>query len=46
MEIEMFFARYDLDGNRLLEKDEIKGMLADLEGQRLEIDSKYFTVFV
>lgn len=41
MEIEMFFAKYDTDGNRLLEADEVKRMLADLEGQRTELDSEY-----
>ena len=40
MEIEMFFARYDVDGNRLLEADEVKRMLADLEGRKNELDSK------
>lgn len=40
MEIEMFFAKYDTDGNRLLEADEVKRMLADLEGQKVELESK------
>ncbi|KAB7501550.1 Polycystin-2 [Armadillidium nasatum] len=40
MEIEMFFARYDIDGNRLLEPEEIKRMLSDLECKRNEIDSQ------
>ncbi|XP_068244650.1 polycystin-2-like [Palaemon carinicauda] len=38
MEIEMFFAKYDTDGSRLLEADEVKRMLADLEGQQTDID--------
>lgn len=41
MEIEMFFAKYDTDGSRLLEADEVKRMLADLEGQRMELDSEF-----
>lgn len=41
MEIEMFFAKYDTDGNRLLEADEVRRMLADLEGQKSELDSEY-----
>lgn len=40
MEIEMFFAKYDLDGNHVLEEDEIKRMLADLEGQKVELESE------
>ena len=32
MEIEMFFAKYDLDGDRTLDVSEIKTMLKDLEG--------------
>ncbi|XP_071538109.1 polycystin-2-like isoform X1 [Panulirus ornatus] len=40
MEIEMFFAKYDTDGSRLLEADEVKRMLADLEGQRMELDKQ------
>lgn len=40
MEIEMFFAKYDTDGSRLLEQDEVKKMLADLEGQKVELESK------
>ncbi|XP_037791785.1 polycystin-2-like [Penaeus monodon] len=40
MEIEMFFAKYDTDGNRLLEADEVKRMLADLEGQKTELDKQ------
>ena len=37
----MLFAKYDTDGNRLLEADEIKKMLADLEGTRNEIDREF-----
>ena len=40
MEIEMFFAKYDTDGSRLLEQDEVRKMLADLEGQKVELESK------
>lgn len=40
MEIEMFFAKYDTDGSRLLEADEVKRMLADLEGQKMEMDKQ------
>lgn len=40
MEIEMFFARYDIDGDRLLQPNEIKRMLADLEGKRNETESE------
>ncbi|XP_018023502.1 polycystin-2 [Hyalella azteca] len=40
MEIEMFFAKYDLDGNRTLEVDEVKMMLKDLEGQRIDIEKQ------
>ena len=40
MEIEMFFAKYDLDGSRTLEVDEVKAMLSDLEGQRRALESK------
>lgn len=38
MEIEMLFAKYDLNNDRELDADETKMMLADLDGQRLEID--------
>ena len=40
MEIEMFFAKYDIDGSRTLEVDEVRAMLKDLEGQRRELESK------
>ncbi|KAG7153275.1 Polycystin-2-like [Homarus americanus] len=40
MEIEMFFAKYDTDGNRMLEEDEVKRMLADLEGQKVALDKQ------
>ncbi|KAF2362187.1 EF-hand domain pair [Trinorchestia longiramus] len=40
MEIEMFFAKYDLDGNRTLEVDEVKMMLRDLEGQRMDLEKQ------
>ncbi|XP_064116177.1 polycystin-2-like [Macrobrachium nipponense] len=38
MEIEMFFAKYDTDGTRLLDADEVKRMLTDLEGQQTDLD--------
>ncbi|KAK3861331.1 hypothetical protein Pcinc_044496 [Petrolisthes cinctipes] len=40
MEIEMFFAKYDTDGNRMLEQDEVMRMLADLEGQKVELEKQ------
>ncbi|XP_045137075.1 polycystin-2-like isoform X3 [Portunus trituberculatus] len=39
MEIEMFFAKYDTDGSRLLEQDEVRKMLSDLEGQKVELET-------
>lgn len=41
----MFFAKYDTDGNRLLEEDEVKRMLADLEGQKVELESKLMKLY-
>ncbi|XP_037094616.1 polycystin-2-like [Pollicipes pollicipes] len=38
LEIEMFFARYDLNGDRTLGDDEARLMMADLEDQKLELD--------
>lgn len=43
MEIEMFFAKYDTDGSRLLEQDEVRRMLADLEGQKVELEKQIKT---
>ncbi|KAG0723242.1 Polycystin-2 [Chionoecetes opilio] len=43
MEIEMFFAKYDTDGSRLLEQDEVRKMLADLEGQKVELEKQIKT---
>ncbi|XP_023235605.1 polycystin-2-like [Centruroides sculpturatus] len=37
-EIEMWFAKYDIDGNRQLDEQETRQMLADLEGQKLQLD--------
>ena len=34
-EIEAVFAKYDLDGDRVLNEDEQRKMQADLEGQRV-----------
>ena len=36
----MFFAKYETDGSRLLEQDEVRRMLSDLEGQKVELESK------
>ena len=38
MEIEMFFAKYDIDGNRLLGEEEVKMMLNDIEGSKIEAE--------
>ncbi|XP_013781183.2 polycystic kidney disease 2-like 1 protein [Limulus polyphemus] len=38
MEIEMLFAKYDRDGNRELDSRETKQMLADLEGEKTQLD--------
>ena len=40
MEIEMFFARYDLDGDRVIAGDEIKKMLEHLTGKGDDEDCK------
>jgi hypothetical protein len=37
-EIEMLFAKYDLDQNRELDEDELKSMLSDLEGKKKELE--------
>ena len=34
-EIEAVFAKYDLDGDRVLDEEEQKKMQADLEGQKV-----------
>lgn len=34
-EIEAVFARYDLDGDRILDEDEQRRMQEDLEGQKV-----------
>lgn len=39
----MFFAKYDIDGNRLLEAEEVKQMLQDLDGKRIELESRNFS---
>ncbi|RWS03638.1 polycystin-2-like protein, partial [Dinothrombium tinctorium] len=39
-EIEMLFAKYDLDCNRELDEDELKKMFEDLEGKKKEIDEE------
>ena len=38
-EIEAVFAKYDVDGDRILDEDECKRMQEDLEGQKVTIDS-------
>lgn len=38
-EIEAVFAKYDLDGDRALDEDELRKMQADLEGQRVSRSS-------
>jgi len=40
-EIEAVFAKYDLDGDRVLDEEEQKAMLADLEGQKEALDKQY-----
>uniref|UniRef100_A0A061QFY2 Putative PKD2 n=1 Tax=Cupiennius salei TaxID=6928 RepID=A0A061QFY2_CUPSA len=40
MEIEMLFAKYDVDGNRELDEKEMNQMFADLEGQKLQLDDE------
>ncbi|GFQ87964.1 polycystin-2 [Trichonephila clavata] len=40
MEIEMLFAKYDVDGNRELDEKEMQQMFADLEGQKLQLDDE------
>ncbi|CAG0892278.1 unnamed protein product [Cyprideis torosa] len=40
MEIEMCFARYDTDGDRVIGENEKRAMLADIEGRRLELDQE------
>jgi len=34
-EIEAVFAKYDLDGDRVLDEDEQRNMQSDLEGQKV-----------
>ena len=40
-EIEAVFARYDLDGDRVLDEAEQKKMQSDLEGQKLALNQEY-----
>ncbi|XP_076327241.1 polycystin-2-like protein 1 isoform X3 [Tachypleus tridentatus] len=40
MEIEMLFAKYDRDGNRELDKRETRQMLADLEGEKTQLEKE------
>lgn len=37
-EIEMLFARYDVDSNRELDEHELKAMFNDLEGKKKQIE--------
>lgn len=39
-EIEMLFAKYDIDGNRELNEHEVKAMMAHLEGQKNLLDQE------
>lgn len=39
-EIEMLFAKYDLDNNRELDEDELAQMLDDLEGKKKELENE------
>ena len=41
-EIEAVFAKYDLDGDRVLDEDEQRNMQADLEGQKVSIAETCF----
>jgi hypothetical protein len=36
----MFFSRYDIDGDRALDENEKRRMLADLEGRQMEMDEE------
>jgi polycystin 2 len=36
-EIEAVFAKYDLDGDRILDEDEQRRMQEDLEGQKVNV---------
>ncbi|XP_064627409.1 polycystin-2-like isoform X2 [Lineus longissimus] len=40
-EIEAVFAKYDLDGDRVLDEDEQRKMQADLEGQKAELNKEF-----
>lgn len=40
-EIEAVFAKYDLDGDRVLDEAEQRKMLADLDGQKEALDKQY-----
>ena len=39
-EIEAVFAKYDLDGDRILDEDEQRKMQEDLEGQKVSFSPK------
>lgn len=43
-EIEAVFAKYDLDGDRILDEDEQKKMQADLEGQKQKLNKDLMDV--
>jgi len=40
LEIEMLFAKYDTDGNRELDEEELAAMMADLEGKKKAMDKE------
>ncbi|XP_074647871.1 polycystin-2-like isoform X2 [Tubulanus polymorphus] len=40
-EIEAVFAKYDLDGDRVLDEEEQRKMQADLEGQKVALNKEY-----
>lgn len=44
-EIEAVFARYDLDGDRILDEDEQRRMQEDLEGQKVKISPFFRKLF-
>lgn len=42
-EIEALFAKYDIDGDRVLDEDEQRRMQADLDDQKVTLQ-KYFSI--
>lgn len=45
-EIEAVFARYDLDGDRILDEDEQRRMQEDLEGQKVDMSFRFFYIHI